>query len=126
MFSNPPLNEDSVSIDDLYSVNIYESDVKPDVYLGRFPVANEKELKAITSKTIFFEDSLRFHDYDTKFTFLADRMDSIMFESTASKFINEYLPSNFSSTTIFSSQDSSIKTLRSKLTNSFNDGTLFF
>lgn len=124
--NNQRFNEDSVSIDDLYSVNIYDTDVKPDVCLGRFPVANEEELKSIISKTIYFEDSLKFDDYDTKFTFLADITDSIAFENAASRFINESLPSNYFSTTIFSSQDSSIKTSRNKLINSFNYGTLFF
>ncbi len=109
----------------MYSVNLYEDDVKPDVCLGRFPVANEKELIAITSKTIYFEDSLQFDDYETKFTFLADRMDSVAFEEKASNFIDYILPTNYSSNTIFSSQDSSIEICRNRLIDSFNDGTLF-
>ncbi len=49
-------NEDSISIDELYSINLYESDTKPDVALGRLPVSNTDQLENIIKKTMLFEE----------------------------------------------------------------------
>lgn len=118
--------EDSVSIDDWYSVNLYESDIDPDIFLGRFPANNEQELINIINKTIHFEDSLSFNDYQTNFVFLTDKTDSSGFEGVANDFINYYLPENFSMKTIFAGQNPTIEYTRNELANTLNDGTLFF
>lgn len=118
--------EDSVSIDEWYSVNLYDSDTKPDIFLGRFPVNNEQELNNVISKTIYFEDDISFKEYPTNFMFLTDKADSILFERSANTFINASLPSNFSKTTIFAGQDSTIEITRERLFSGLNNGTLFF
>ena len=121
----PDLHEDSVSIDELYSINQYENDSKPDIALGRFPVNNKEELNNVIAKTVNVEDSLSFEDYPTAFTFLTDRTDSIYFEEVANNFINKYLPDNFSIQTIFAGQDSSVEISKNHLLAGLSNGTLF-
>ena len=123
--SDSSLNEDSVSIDEWYSINKYETNTKPDVELGRFPVYNAQELSNIISKTIYFEDSLTIEDYPKDFTFLADKSDSTTFEHAASRFINSDLPSIYTTNIIFSGEDSTVDLTRAHLFNSLNNGTLF-
>lgn len=118
--------EDSVSIDELYSVNLYDSDTKPDICLGRFPVNNDEELNNVIAKTINFEDSLTLKHYPTDFTILTDKTDSTVFERSANEFINRSIPSNFYEKTIFASEDSTIEITRKRLITGINDGALFF
>jgi Peptidase family C25/Secretion system C-terminal sorting domain len=117
--------EDSVSIDELYSVNLYDSDTKPDICLGRFPVNNDEELNNVIAKTMNFEDSLTFKYYPTDFMILTDKTDSHMFERSANQFINRSIPLNFYEKTIFASEDSTIEITRKRLITGINDGTLF-
>ena len=119
-------NEDSVSIDEWYSVNLYEPDTKPDVDIGRLPVYNEQELNNIILKTIRFEDSLSIENYPIDFLFLTDKTDSVLFEENANEFINTNLPLSFSKETIFAGEDSSIQITREHLFNALAKGTLFF
>jgi hypothetical protein len=126
MFSGDlELHEDSVSIDEWYAVNLYQTDTKPDVEIGRFPVDNEQELNNIISKTIFFEDSLSFEDYPSDFLFLTDKTDSSLFQNRANEFISTDLPSNFSMKKIFASSDSTIKETSTNFIDAINKGTLF-
>ncbi|MHB8580608.1 MAG: C25 family cysteine peptidase [Ignavibacteriaceae bacterium] len=125
MFANTIYHEDSVSIDEWYSINLNESNAKPEVDLGRFPVNNEQELNNIISKTIYFEDSLSFRDYPEDFLFLTDKTDSSEFEQSANQFINTDLPLDYLKKNIFAGQDSTIKITREHLFNALNNGTLF-
>ncbi len=125
MFVNTAFHEDSVEIDEWYSVNSYQADTKPAVELGRFPVNNVQELNKIIGKTIFFEDSLSFKDYDTDFLFLTDKTDSLLFEDQVRQFIKHDLPLGFSLDTVFASQDSIIRFTTNRLINALNKGTLF-
>ena len=117
--------EDSVSIDEWFCINKYDADTKPDISLGRFPVNTKEELKNLITKTINFEDSLTFKDYQNDFIFLTDITDSIIFETEANSFIKLYLPDNFSKLTIYAGQDSSIEMTRNDLFNGLSEGTLF-
>ncbi len=119
-------NEDSVSIDEWYSINQFDIDTKPDIKLGRFPVNNEDELKNIISKTISFEDSLVFKDFPIDFTFLTDKTDSTAFEQSVNNFINSSVPDNFLTQTIFAGQDSTISATRDNFFSDLSAGTLFF
>lgn len=121
----PYLKEDSVSIDEWYSINQFESDTKPDIALGRFPVNNEDELNSIIMKTMNYEDSLSNEDYSSDFIFLTDKTDSSAFEHGVNSFINSYLPSNFSKQTIFGGQSSTIQVTKSHLLRGLAEGTLF-
>ena len=73
--------EDSVSIDDWYAINIYEQDNLPDIQLGRFPVVNTIDLNALVQKTVFFETYLKRSDYLNDFVFFTDSVDASLFES---------------------------------------------
>ena len=125
MFADTTHREDSVAIDEWYSVNSYQSDTKPDVELGRLPVNNEQELNNIIDKTIYFEDSLSFKDYNTDFLFLTDKTQPALFEDQANKFISNTVPFDFSIDTIFAGQDSIVERTREKLFGALNSGTLF-
>ena len=118
-------HEDSVSIDEWYAVNSYESDTAPDIALGRFPIDNEQELNNIISKSIYFEDSLTSKYYPSDFLFLTDKTDSELFEQSANKFISSTLPISFSKNIIFAGQDSTIGTTRIHLIDALNNGTIF-
>ena len=125
MFADTTHYEDSVAIDEWYSVNSYQSDTEPDVELGRFPVNNGQELNNIIDKTIYFEDSLSFKNYNTDFLFLADKTQAALFEDQANQFINNTVPYNFSIDTVFAGQDSIVERTREKLFDAINSGTLF-
>ena len=124
-FADTTHYEDSVAIDEWYSVNSYQSDTKPDIELGRLPVNNEQELNNIIDKTIYFEDSLSFKDYNTDFLFLTDKTQPALFEDQANKFIDNTVPYDFSIDTIFAGQDSIVERTREKLFVALNSGTLF-
>ena len=117
--------EDSVSIDEWYSVNVNDTDTQPDVDIGRFPVNNEKELSNIINKTIYFEDSLSMKDYSNDFLFLTDKFESSQFEFYANKFINYVLPSSFTKQTIFAGRDSTIDQTKKDFLNALNNGAMF-
>lgn len=119
-------HEDSVSIDEWYSINSYEPDMKPDVDIGRFPVNNKQELINIISKTIRFEDSLFIKNYPVDFLFLTDKTDSSVFEESVNNFIKTSLPFNYSKETIFAGEDSSIQVTREHLFDKLDKGILFF
>ncbi|MCL5029305.1 MAG: C25 family cysteine peptidase [Bacteroidetes bacterium] len=123
--SDTSMHEDSVSIDEWYSINSNAVDTKPDIAIGRFPVNNDQELGNIISKTIFFEDSLSRKSYPTDFLFLTDKKDSAAFNYEVNQFITSTVPSNYSNITIFAGNDSSIEITRKHLFNSLNKGCLF-
>jgi len=122
-FPNHP--EDSVSVDEWYSINLYESNTDPDIALGRFPINNEDELDNVINKTIRFEDSLSLEDYSIVFLFLTDKEDSSEFERKAEQFINSHLPSNISYKSIYAGDDSTIEVSRERLFNALSKGTIF-
>lgn len=124
-YNVPGLNEDSVSVDEWYSINHYESDTKPDISLGRFPVDNEKELLNVIKKTIFFEDSLIVQNYQSDILFLTDKTDSEYYQNKVNTLINNYFPAEINYTNVFAGQDSSIIQTRNKFFKVINDGTFF-
>ena len=118
-------DEDSVSIDGFYSVNKYDSDQKPDIRLGRFPVLNEEELNNVIDKTTYFEDSLEIEKYDKDFIILSDKMDSTLFEGIAENFVNSTIPDNYSKKIIYAGQELTINSTRKELFSGIFKGTLF-
>ena len=94
--NNPEWDEDSVAIDELYSINLYQQDTEPDVALGRFPVNNIIDLNNIIDKTIYFEDSLSAEFYKNDFIILTDLQDSLSFNISANDFINAVLNGKYS------------------------------
>jgi len=124
-YNVPGLNEDSVSVDEWYSINQHESDTKPDISLGRFPVDNEHELLNVINKTMYFEDSLIIQNYQSDILFLTDKTDSLYYQNKVNALIDNYFPEEINSTKIFSGQDSAISITREKFFKGINDGTIF-
>ena len=123
---NPEFKEDSVSIDEWYAVNSYESDTKPDIAIGRFPVRTIAQLNVMTAKTRQFEDSLDRHSYANDMLFITDRTDAGMFESLVNDFIGKVLPPFYRRNVIRFGDTTFNGGTRKKLFEAINSSTLFF
>lgn len=124
-YNVPELNEDSVSVDEWYAINNYESDTKPDIRLGRFPVDNQQELINVINKTMHFEDSLIIHNYQSDMLFLTDKTNSVYYQNKVSLLVDNYLPEEISYKAVFSGEDSVISLTRKRFFQGINDGTIF-
>ncbi len=85
------IDEDSVSTDHFYSININENDILPDIAVGRFPVQNKEELKALIKKTMLYENYPDDLKYENDIAFFIDKDDFQAFESNMTK-IETYFP----------------------------------
>lgn len=123
---NPEFKEDSVSIDEWYAVNSYESDTKPDLAIGRFPVRTVAQLEAITAKTMYFEDSLTRRYYANDMLLITDRTNAEDFEADADGFIASLMPAFYRWNVIRFGDTTSNGGTRRKLFDAINSSTLFF
>ncbi len=122
---DPQFLEDSVSIDEWYSVNNNEENTCPDFALGRFPVKSSAELKNIIDKTIFLEDSVKIYWYKYKCVVLTDITDSLSFIQRAEDFVESTVPSSYSYLEIYSSAYPSVEATRKVLFDAMDAGSLF-
>jgi hypothetical protein len=123
-------NEDSIAIDELYTINLYESDTKSDVALGRLPVSNTDQLANIIKKTMLFEEGFISDNWMNNFIFLADSNDNPKypgcFENSVKNFINNNLTEYFYPVRIDINEVSPFYGTRQDLFNALNSGALFF
>lgn len=129
MFANitlPGVEEDSVSLDELYAINKNEDDTLPDLAIGRFPVANEIELQNIVGKTIIFENEISLNDYSRQGLFLADAAEDRgdVFENFVESLISDLIPGLNEFARIDVRQDSPNHGTQSDLFNRLREGTL--
>jgi Peptidase family C25/Secretion system C-terminal sorting domain len=118
-------NEDSVSIDDHFAINLYEDDFIPDIAIGRLPVSTNKQLYNIVDKTIYFEGQLSRSDYPMDFIGLADYRDNTIFEDQIDRIINNKIPNYYKNMRIDRRVDSPFNGTKSDIIESLNQGTLF-
>jgi hypothetical protein len=126
MFNDHPrIEEDSVSIDDWYAINIYEEDNIPDIQLGRFPIINSIDLNALVQKTIYFDTYLKRSDYLNDFVFFTDSVDASGFEWAMGEFISTIMPEYYTYDRIDLRFDSPFNGTSTDMINSINEGTMF-
>ncbi len=123
---DPNLHEDTVSIDEWYAVNVHESDARPDIAIGRFPVRTIGELAAVVAKTMLFEDSLTRNNYADDFLFLTDRVDGDAFNAAVDDFIATTIPPFYTGTVLRFADTTAGGGTREKLFDALNASTLFF
>lgn len=84
--------EDSVSLDEPYSINTFQQDSIPDIAVGRFPVSTTEALSNLITKTIQFEQTLP-QLYASKLLMLVDESEDFnnFFEQWAEGLLNNSL-----------------------------------
>ena len=121
--NQPPLNEDSVSIDEYFVTNKYDGDKITDMCIGRFPARNVEELKNIIDKTIRYEDHFNEIEYKYDFLALADSSDSGYFNYLIEYLITKYLPKNYNIKRIYFQDTSQYKSNKDDLFTALKEGT---
>lgn len=121
------IEEDSVSLDEPYSINKNEDDSMPDVAIGRFPVGNKTELQNIVEKTINFDNGASLNDYSVRGLFLADEVKSAgnIFENFVENLISVLTPVSNKLVRIDLRQDSPHHGTQNDLFNRLREGTFF-
>ncbi|MBN1406253.1 MAG: T9SS type A sorting domain-containing protein [Calditrichaceae bacterium] len=125
-FHDSIYEEDSVSIDDQFAINLYEDDNYPELAIGRLPVSNLQQLENIVYKIILLENSLMRENYTTDYLGLADfRENEYIFEKIQEKFTTNTLPDYFSYQRIDRREESEYYGMKSDILNILNQGCLF-
>ncbi|MEJ2543572.1 MAG: C25 family cysteine peptidase [Calditrichaceae bacterium] len=119
-------DEDSVSIDDQYAINLYDNDQYPDIAVGRLPVSNNMHLENIIEKIILIEDNLKRKNYTMDYLGLADfREHEYFFENVQDRFTTNILPDYYSYQRIDRREESEYYGMKSDILNILNQGCLF-
>ncbi|MBU0620054.1 hypothetical protein KKB14_03195, partial [Patescibacteria group bacterium] len=87
-------------------INKYENNDKPDIALGRFPIANEEELNYLVNKTILFEDHSFNIDYDFHDLFLVENNEHSAFEDISENIITDILPKSHTTKRVHNNKNS--------------------
>lgn len=82
---------------DLYYVTINQGDYFPDIFIGRFPAAQESQVDAMVDKTVYYEKGIfNSTDWINKSTFMAGEDNYHISEGTHNYVIETYLePNNY-------------------------------
>jgi len=119
-------DEDSISVDDHFAINLYEEDFKPDIAIGRFPISTNEQLTNIVDKIILFENQLSRIDYENDFIGLSDYRESeLFFEQQTEDIITDVLPNFYSNQRIDRREDSPFYGTKIDIIETINKGTLF-
>jgi hypothetical protein len=125
-FINTIYDEDSVSVDDHYAINMYQDDFIPDIAIGRLPVSTTDELKVIVDKILNFENQIQRMDYSKDYLGIADyREGELFFESECDHFINEIIPSDYQYKRIYRRAESIYYGIKEDIIDNLNDGIIF-
>ncbi len=81
---------DTLSMDNRYAINLYQTDNLPDVALGRLPVSNNAQLSTVIHKIIRFETNLTRNNYPIDFLGISDSLS--LFSNFMEDFIQSELP----------------------------------
>ncbi|MCL5990522.1 MAG: C25 family cysteine peptidase [Bacteroidetes bacterium] len=119
----PPLNEDSVSIDEYFVTDKYDSDGLMDMCIGRFPARTIEDLNNMFNKTIQFEDHFNEIEYKYDFLALADSSDQGIFNYSIENLINKSLPKNYNIKRIYFQDTSQYKSTKEDFFSALYDGT---
>ncbi len=123
--SSPAVNEDSVLLDEYYAINNYQTDIIPDIAVGRFPAENNQELRNIIQKTINFEDNSFNIDYNYDLLAVADNDDHKIFENIVDNLIENTLPSHLKVISkLYNRKDSEYYGSKEDLFGYWNQGTI--
>ncbi len=96
-FANAPtVDEDSLSLDEPFSINQNEADQIPDIALGRWPAANIDELTTMMAKSLYFETQATGNEYTNELLLLVDGGDdwNEIFENYATELTGEVVQFN--------------------------------
>ncbi|MBI5325444.1 MAG: T9SS type A sorting domain-containing protein [Ignavibacteriae bacterium] len=121
--NQPPLNEDSVSVDEYYVTNKIDADEYIDMCIGRYPARNIDELRNMFNKTIQYEDHFNEIEYKYDFLALADSSDQGYFTTSIEYLMNKKLPKNYIKKRIYFQDTSEYKSTKADLFSAINDGT---
>jgi len=121
------VGEDSVSIDEWFSINQFDTNNVTDIAIGRIPASNLNQAELAISRTLFFENNLSLSDYTQDFLVLADSFDvsSQIFEDMANQFIDIIEPHNFRISRIDIRKTSTYHGTLEDFIGQINDGVLF-
>ena len=125
-FHDTELNEDSVSIDDQFAINMYENDHFPDIAIGRLPVTNNQELENIIEKISLFENNLKRENYTKDYLGLADfRNNEYIFEQIQKKLTENILPDYYTYQRIDRRSESDYYGVKKDILKILEQGSLF-
>ena len=121
------VGEDSVSIDEWFSINQFNTNNVTDIAIGRIPASNLNQAELAISRTLFFENNLVLSDYTQDFLVLADSFDvtSQIFEDMANQFIDIIEPYNFRISRIDIRKTSAYHGTLEDFIGQINNGVLF-
>ncbi len=121
------IGEDSVSIDEWFSINQFDTNNVTDIAIGRIPASTVDQAELAISRTLFFENNLVLSDYTRDFLVLADSFDvsSQIFEDMANQFIDIIEPHNFRISRIDIRKTSAYHGTINDFISQINDGVLF-
>ncbi len=117
------IQEDSVSMDALYSINIYQNDMIPDIAVGRIPVNNLEEINLIMEKIIRFENNAE--QATPSSVILVDRQDGSAFQSLANRLEQSFAEKNIRTEMISAFNDTGIIKVKQKIIQKINDMPLY-
>ena len=89
--------QSSYTAADLYYVTVNGTDYFPDIFIGRFPAAQEAHVTAMVDKTVYYEQgNFPSNDFIKKAAFMASTDNYQISEGTHNYVINNYLdPNNY-------------------------------
>ncbi len=118
--------EDSVSVDNHYAINLYEVDFLPDIAIGRLPVSTAQELDNIVNKILNFENNIKRFDYPMDYLGLADyREGELFFEDQCDEFVESVIPEYYRYHRIYRRSESIYHGTKDDIIENLNQGILF-
>ncbi len=118
-------DEDSVSVDGYYAINLNQDDMDQDVSLGRLPFKDGTELANMIGKIKTFENPENKDRYKTDFFITADSGDYGYLEQFAEKLAEETIPSYLRVDRLYLAQGTQYSGTKADYINKLNDGTYY-
>lgn len=103
-----------------------ESDVLPDILIGRLPVRSESALKVAVEKITNYKTDFQSGVWNNTATFVADNGEGgvLAFEDSSDAFIRDLIPTYFTKKRAYLSQLGSAAATRDEIKKAINSGTL--
>jgi hypothetical protein len=125
-FIDTIFDEDSVSVDNHYAINMYEDAYLPDIAVGRLPISSSQELDNVVNKILNFENNISRLDYPMDYLGLADYRDGeFIFENQCDEFIETIIPDYYRSQRVYRRTESSHYGTKEDIIEIINKGILF-
>ena len=125
-FHDSIYEEDSISIDNQFAINLYDGDSYPDIAIGRLPVSDSHQLQNIIAKIWHFENFISRNSYGFDFLGLADfRNSEYIFEYEVRDIIDKILPEYYSFQRIDRRIESTYHGIKTDIINNINNNPLF-